>query len=347
MTLPCRITTLGLIALLFQGIPATARVLKTKIERVPVKIQRLYKASASTVKVSVKDERAPDPLLASGNFGFGSRVGFYTEDPAAVQKAIETAALDALPVLGLKQGEGVTLEIALKELRVDSFVKLGPLPHGIAYLRASVSVRSGDGKVQSEHAQQLAVHARGPLNILFARLGWALAATALPEALALEPDAVPVADLARALGESSEEAFLEQATIWAGIAGAQNPSMAGRLLALFRTAEKWNVSENALLSLATMKSPLAMQEIQGILTGTNKVKNWDTKDAARSWHLIRALSILGEKSLTARIPKVSVFPEILTDLVSFLDTGRIPPFDPKTTAEISKLRDEARKTLGN
>ena len=348
MRLPVRsVLPLVLVPLLLPAAPASAAVMKAKLEPVPVKVGRLWAESPRTVTIVVKDERPADPLIAYGVMGFNKLFGFYTEDPESVPKAIQKAVTDALGVLGLKEGKDAVLEVTLKELRVDAFAPpFGALPNEIAYGRAEAALKPASGEAPPPVPVRIVLYASSQVSVIFARIGWEIAASALPASLGLVPDPEAVRALCARLAREKEDDVLEQGTTWLGYAGGKEPVVAERLLALFRTAEDQSVYQGAAVALARLGAPGAKEEIDSVLAGKKKLPEWDPAgDAENAWHLLYALHLLGEKELAAKVPPVERWREKLTGLVGYLETGQVPPDDPKFAPEIAKAREKATKKM--
>jgi hypothetical protein len=324
-----------------------ARVVKGKLGPVPVTVARLFAASSQTVRVVVRDERAPDPLTAWGKFGSATLTGFCGERPDEVPAAIERGARDALTVLGLQAGSDISLEIAIKEMRVFVVsVKYSLTSHVTAYMVATAAVRSGETEVAPASPLLIALYGEGVIAQAFARLGWESAARVLPGALGLKPDPAAVAALLAQMNVTKDEKLLEQGAFWSAFAGREDAATIPMLSKLFHTAKNPSVSEAELLALAEMKAPGVKDEVLAILAGREKLKDWEPKkDTRRAWILLEALALFGERDLTARMPKVDVYPEMLTDLVGFRETGKIPEVSPADAKALAALRAEAQAKL--
>ncbi|KAA0256426.1 hypothetical protein FBQ97_07925 [Acidobacteria bacterium ACD] len=344
---PTRVLFPLLAALLSAPPPAAAAVVKARIEPFPPKVGRLYAESPRAVKVVVRDERPADPLVAWGVMGFNKLIGFYVEDPGEVPKAIQRGATDALAVLGVKEGEGAMLEVAVKELRIDAFAPpFGALPNEIAYGRVEVALKPAEGEAPPPVPVRIVLYGSKPISVLLARIGWEVAGRAFPGLLGLAPDPEAVRALCARLGREKDDDVLEHGATWLGFAGAGEPAAAERLLALFRTAEDQSVYQAAAVSLGRLGTPGAEEELDAVLTRKKKLPEWDPAgDAENSWHLLYALHLLGEKDLAARVPPVERWREKLTALVGFLESGQLPPEDPKLAPELAKAREKATKKM--
>lgn len=334
-------------SLLVPAAPAGAAALEARFEPYPLKVGRLYAESPRAVKVVVKDERPADPLIAYGLMGFDKLVGFYAEDPAEVPRAIQKGATDALRVLGLTEGEGATLEVTLSELKIDAFAPpFGAVPNEVVYGRAEVALTPAGGEAPPPVRVRLVLYGSRQISVLFARIGWEVAGSAFPGLLGLSPDAEAVKALLARLGREKDDDVLEQGATWLGFAGAADRTAAERLLSLFRTAEDQSVYQAAAVALGRLGANGAKEEIEAVLSGAKKLPEWDPAgDAENAWHLLYALHLLGEKDLAPKVPKVERWREKLTDLVGFLETGRVPPDDPKLAPELAKARAKATKKM--
>ncbi len=347
LRIPTRLLLPVLAVLVVPTQPGAAAVVKARFEPYPLKVGRLYAESPRAVKVVVRDERPADPLVAYGLMGFSKLIGFYVEDPGEVPKAIQKGAADALAVLGVKEGEGATLEVVVKELRIDAFAPpFGALPNEIAYGRVEVSLDPAGGEATRPVPVRIVLYGSKAVSVLFARIGWEVAGSAFPGLLGLSPDADAVKALCARLGREKDDDVLEQGATWLGFAGAGEAAAAERLQALFRSAEDQSVYQAAAVSLGRLGTPGAEEELDAVLTRKKKLPEWDPAgDAENSWHLLYALHLLGEKDLAARVPPVERWREKLTALVGFLESGQLPPEDPKLAPELAKAREKATKKM--
>jgi hypothetical protein len=334
------------VALLAAG-GAPAAVLKVKLDPIPVKVDRLYERTPRAVRIVVKDARPPDPLIAWGVMGNDTLSGFYAESPEAVPKAIERAASDALAVFGLRRGDETVVEITLKVLRVDAFMPPFStiLPNVITYGVADVVVKPSSGEARPATTVTVVQWGSKPIPISFSRFAWEVAARGVAPALELVPDGESVRSLAVRLGREKDKEVLEQGAVWLGAAGAKEPAAAERLLALFRSGGDQSVAEAALVALARLGAPGLLEEVDGVLSGRTKVKGWEADDAEKVWHLLLAEHLLGEKSLGPKVPALRRQREKLTDLLAFLDGGRLPEVEPKHAKDLAEARDKAAKKM--
>ncbi|MDQ5872244.1 MAG: hypothetical protein M3547_08590, partial [Acidobacteriota bacterium] len=87
-------------------------------------VGRLFPESTETIRVVVRDERATDPVLIAGMMERAlmgpALVGQYSEKPNAAAWLFETAAKEAVEVLGMKVGDGGhVLELSVRDFRVE------------------------------------------------------------------------------------------------------------------------------------------------------------------------------------------------------------------------------------
>ncbi len=342
-----------LLAFLAGPRPASAvGLLRVNVEPYQAKVGRLFRASPVPVKVVFRDERPPDPLLAYGTGGPGTLIGIYPKRAASVPPILEGAVREAAAVMGVAPGEkeGATLEVNLKVLRVDVAWALLSTVNCIAYgVVETVFHPAGGGEaVRVLHHPAAFESAGGDPDKVVARMLtrplWEATAEGLRDALHAEPDADAVARLRAALVKSRDDDEKGDMAFWLGYAGVKDPAAAEALFAVFRTAEGQNVYESAAVALAQLGAPGAKEEFEALLSGAKKLKEWDPRDdAEEAWHLLRGLALLGEKDLAPKIPPVKRYRRKLTDLLAFVDTGKVPETDPTDAEVVAKAREKAAK----
>jgi hypothetical protein len=332
-----------------------AAVVKTDLAPYRAKVGRLFRPGPP-VRIAFRDESPPDPLVAWGVGGPGTLMAFYPESAAALQAVLEAAPREAAAVLGVANGAGgeagASLEVVLKERRVDlAWGAFGSVNY-IGYALVETLFRKAAGEEPERMLHRAAVYetwSGQPKNVLpriLSRPIWEATATALQRALRPQPDPEAVSRLVAETGTSKEDEVRGDMVFWLGWAGGQDPAVAEALFALFRTAKAQALYENAAVALARLGAPGAREEFRSVLDGTKKLKEWDPgDDAEEAWHLLRALSLLGEKELGAKTPAVKRYREKLADLVAFLEAGTVPRTGGKDAETLQGARDKAAKKM--
>jgi hypothetical protein len=346
----------ALVAALFGLVPVldlSAALFKVKkLESAVAGVGRLFPESSETVRVVVKDERPPDPVLVAGMMERAlmgpALMGFYSEKADTAAELFGAAAREAVDILGMKNGDGgATLELLVKDFRVEYVAhNFGGINY-LAYGNLATSLRGADGAELAAKTFRWASwdsSLKIPWPSIYARAAWEAAAQTLAAAYPKKADPAALQRVLSSLATAKEDAAAH-AVFWLGLAGTDDPAASEKLFSLFRTAEDQTIYEWAALSLARLGAAGAREEFEAVLSGSKKLKEWDPReDAEEAATLLRALAILGATDLAQKIPPtVQRHRDRLTELAQFLATGEMPKMSPKLEAELQKAR--AKKGL--
>jgi hypothetical protein len=327
------------------SVPFVAHV---PLERVAVSAGLMGQERSTGVAVVIHDAR-PHPavlgLLTSTMQPDRIHWMFATEKPDEVAGVFRTAAKGAVEKLGFKEGTDVTLEITIRNFRVDLH-QSGSLANCIGYGEIDAVLEGNDRTVLRSRSFSVTFWedagngtgfgeiARHGISRLYALAAWEVTAGILEEQF--PPGALPAIGPALALAKQSEDAFTRRESIfWIGLTAAGDESAPGELLVLVRSSQEQEVREASAEALGMLGATGARGELDGILSSSTKLPQWDMEDTENVWYLLKSLHALGEKGLEGQIPKTKALnmPSRLTDLLVFLDTGKIPPLSASRQAD--------------
>lgn len=344
--------SLALLALVpLAGLAAPLGRLK-KLEPVAAGVGRLYPESSETIRIVVKDERPADPVLIAGMMERAlmgpALIGQYSEEPNAAARLFEAAAKEAVEVLGMKVGDGgPILELTVPAFRVEWVAHNFGGVNVLAFGNLQTSLKGADGAELAAKTFRWASwdsSLKIPFLSTYARAAWEATARTLLAAFPKKAEPAAIQRVLSSLATAREDAA-SHATFWLGIAGADDPAVTDKLVSLFRSAEDQTMYEWAALSLARLGAPGVREELEAVLSGAKKLKEWDPReDAEEAFTLVNALGTLGVADLATKIPPtIERHRERLTDLVQFLATGEMPKMSTKLSEELTKAR--AKKKL--
>jgi hypothetical protein len=333
------VTLLGFLPVV--GLAALFKV--KKLEPAVAGVGRLFPESSETIRVVVKDERPADPVLVAGMMDRAlmgpALMGYYSEKADAAAELFGTAAREAVEVFGMKNGDGgAVLELAVKDFRVEYVAhNFGGINY-LAYGNLSTSLKAADGAELAAKTFRWASwdsSLKIPWPSIYARA----AAHTLSAAYPKKADPAALQRVVSSLATAKEDAA-SHAVFWLGLAGRDDPAVTEKLFSLFRGAEDQTIYEWAALSLARVGASGAREELEAILSGSKKLKEWDPReDAEEAATALRALAILGEADVASKIPAtIQRHRERLTELAQFLATGAMPKMSPKLAQELEKAK---------
>ena len=328
----------------------------SKIKEIPPLssgVGRLFPESAETIKIVVKDERPPDPVLIAGLMEralmSAALIAGYSENPRAAAEMFEGGAKEAVQVLGMKTGDGHVLELTIKDFRVEQVAHAFGGLNMIAYGNLQTSLKSPDGAELAAKSFRYASwdsSIKLPFPTAYARAAWEAAAKTLQAAFPKKPDPEAIQRvLATTSDKTKDDDKRTFAIYWLGLVGQDVPAVPEKLFALFRQDNDQTIYENSAVALARLNAPGAKEEFEAVVTGTTKLKEWDPRtDAEETFTLLHSLAILGGTELDKKIPPtVERHRERLKDLVHFHETGESPKMSAKLADELTKAK--AKKKL--
>lgn len=331
---------------------AATIVSKLELKPVPAGVGRLFPESAQMIRVVVQDQRPPDPFVVSGvgDAGFGRRVlqGFYTQHPRVVPELFEAGAREAVEILGMKSGEGAVLELSILEFRVELAPPAFGLPNFIAYGRVEAVLKSPEGEELARATHPAASWETASqweaVAAAYTKAAWEASARTLLSRFPGQPDPDAIRRLLASLDTNKNQRQRDYAIFWLGLVGREAPEVAEKLFAVFRKEPEQSVRQSAALALAMHAAPGARAEFEALLSGAQKLPQWDARDdAEEAWHLLRGLALLGVTDLAPMVPPIKRHRDKLQDLLRFQDTGEIPRMDPKDMAELTRKLEKKRK----
>lgn len=343
---------------LFLSLPCEAKVKKVPLQSLPKAwsprfegVDRLFAASSEVVRVVARDERSAGEILGVRRGKGTERDFFAVENPGAVARFVEASSSEALPLLGLRAGEGGSvLEITISDFWIESYDFGGHWAAGnfLAWGRVGAVLKSSDGK--EVFAQRLTLPmfyllapGGAPKTIglstsyLLERLAWEVTASTLIPGLSLEPDRGQVQKL---FDFPVRNTPIGRANVvfWLGFAGKDDPGVIDWMYRTFRTAEGQKVYQEAAIALARLRAPGAAEELEAVLTGKKKLEEWESDDAEQASYLLRALGMLGVRDLARKIPATPNLRPELESFVRLQETGEMPAMSPGEKAAFEKAK---------
>lgn len=337
--------------LLLAPLAGRALTVLQRVEPKPLswRIERLFPASSETVRVVVtRDERLVPWLLAShaGKSGpYNLYQGFYNENARAVADLFEAGGREAVEVLGMKAGDGgATLEITIKDFRIQLAPPQFGLPNYITYGDVRTALKSADGADLGAGSFRVAnwetsrAPAQDVVSAAYLRAAWEATVRTLLDHFPKKPEPEAIARLLASLETTPDEYRRVYPIFWLGLVARDEPAVVEKLYTLFRANEDQTTYEAAAVALARLSAPGAREEFEAMLAGSKKWKEWDPRgDAEEAFVLLHSLALLGVTDLGARVPPtLQRHREKMPDLVRFHSTGEIPKPTPKELEELTE-----------
>ena len=333
------------------SIPAAYKV-PLRIE--PCEIGRSAGENRPGIAVEVHDARADPRLVSATTVVDPDRVYlvYGAQKPADVAAIFQAAGRGAADALGFGTGTDLTVDLTVKEFRVDMHGR-GTAQNLIAYGIIDTVLRSSDGEVVRSRAARVTYwedtrglatfgQVGGLLSRMYRQAAWEATVGILREQY---PD-IPAAALrsAMSLSGKGDDAHRREAIFWIGLLGSpSDPSVESTLLGLFRTGDDQSLEEAAAEAIGMVRLESARPELDAVLAGKKKLSGWDNEDTESVWYLLKALENLGATDLAHRIPPggPADMRSRLVDLLGFLATGQLPAMTPQR----AKDWDEGRQKL--
>lgn len=334
-------------------------LVSSPLQFAPVDTGKLV-AGDRPLTVVVKDERPADAILAGGLLGpkgeegDGLYFGYVPEKPGELAALVESAAKEAATILGFAPGAsgGPTLEIALKSFRIDLYRSSGFSPmncagYGLVAAKltgpAGEPLQARDVKVafyeNTSPAMSMKEVTREALSRIYTQAAWEAIAALLVPQYALKGDPAALARVLDAMGSDKDEIRNRRRAYWLGVLGKDDPRVRTKLLDVFRNSKDPRFREGAVEALGRFGATEARDDILKALSGA-PLGDWKIKDAEQAWYLVKALWMMGETDLAAKVPPPHR--KQIADEIAFLTTGELPPLGQKESQELSKARQRRK-----
>ena len=321
----------------------------------------VFEPTERSVTIIVRDERPYKLFVAGAQVGPGAGkgkgfyIGYATEKNEDLAPFVQAAANDALRNLGVKAGAGMTLEIVIRDFRIDLVRMSGFSPMNcIGYGILEASLKGPDGSEIRKKTLQVADWEdtvpvgsmkevqKEAISRIFSHAAWETTASILLDEWKLTPNAAEIERLVKGLDKVKDEIPAGEQIFWLGLSRDSGDQVKDKLLSILKTSKESKLREAAAKALGRLGAAQLRDEVSRILSGDAKSGDWDTTDTEQVWYLIDSLAALGEKDLRARVPATGMnMPQKVQDLVSFRETGEIPKAG---AAELEK-RAKAEETL--
>ncbi len=361
MKFTLREALLGAAAALCVGcVPTT--FIQAPLQRPQADAGRLYDAHAASVTVTVKDERPADSFLGGGILGPNSDKGegiflaYQPETPDQLREYMEGSAKAALDAFNFTSGPAYSLEVRLKAARIDMYRYSGFSPMNcIGYMDIETAVKGPDGQEKAKEFKLTYYENTTPAMSMKEVVEEAVSRIyhqAVMESVVstLQTQFPGVADpkaLARTMSTvktSPNEIAARELVFLVGLTGREDQATKDGMVALFRTAKEQRVREGALEAVGMLGVTSQTSDIQGVLSGKQKIGDWDKDDTEEVWYMLKSLHLLGTPDLAHQIPvsdKLNGGARLKT-LVDFMDNGQIPALSEKEKQGLEGLRKNAK-----
>jgi hypothetical protein len=348
------------------GEAARGKVVVAPLRNDPPNVGVLFHPRDEVVEIVVVDDRPDRDFVAGAILGPGAErdkgifIGYATETVDGLARFVETAATDAVGVLGMSTGPGYRLQITLREFVVDLYRLSGFSPMncmGYGTIDTVLSDPAGAVVVERtfrpafyEHRtpkgsmKEVATHA---LSRIYEQAAWQATVGTLLEYFAPDPDLDQVRLVLAGLGGYDKEVPERQAIFWLGISGIATPEVRDGLLDVFRSHEGQKVHQAAAEALGLLGIEEARAEIVEVLSGDVELGEWDLTDNEQVWYLVHALALLGETDLEAHVPDTDMrMRSTVEDLIRFHRTGATPQHGAVALEKLEKNREKLAKKRG-
>jgi phosphoglycolate phosphatase-like HAD superfamily hydrolase len=265
-----------------------------------------------------------------------------------IAELFEAGAMEAVEILGMKPGEGALLELSIQEFRVEIAPPPFGLPNFISHGRVEAVLKSPEGEELARGTYPAASWETASkweaVAAAFTKSAWEASARTLLSRFSGQPDPDAIQRVLASLDTNKDQRQRDYAVFWLGLVGRDNPAVAEKLFDLFRKEQEQSVRQSAAVALAMLLAPGAREQFEALLSGGQKLSQWDPRgDAEEAWHLLRGLWLLGVTDLGSKVPPIKRHRDKLEDLLRFQQTGEIPRMDPKDMAELTRKLEKKRK----
>lgn len=344
--IPCTIVVLATLSL---SLPAAAAKLE-KVDFTAAKagVGPLLPAAPETIKVVLKDERPEPDVLYCGLVGLqGVFVGQTPSKPEMVATAMEGDATEAVEILGFKLGEGHTLEITVKDIRIDVYAFVGAI-NLIGFGKLDTVLKGPDGATLTSKSFRLAswistASGKWPIPYMYARFLWEAVARTLVPQFPRDPNPEAVKAVLTKLDTLKDIGERTNLITWLGLLGKPAPGVIEKLLQIFRTEEDQTLYETAAISLARLATPEVRDELLAVAARTKVLKEWDPGDAEEGWTLTYAIHLMEIPDLKARAPRLKDDKVRQAELYAYLETGEPPRRSEKLEKKLAEAREKLKK----
>jgi hypothetical protein len=319
---------------------------------------RIYPAQPAKVAVVVKDARPADAILSAGivgpngDKGEGIFLAYQTETPEQMTQLMQDSAKAGLAAFGFADGPAYTLEVHLKDSRIDMTRYSGFSPMNcIGYCHLETVLKTPDGQAKTRTFKLAYFENTTPMMSMkevakeaVSRIYHQAVVEAVVTTLQDQfPGAAEPAALERVLTAaktSTEQVTARELVFMLGLTAKGHAPTQNGLVELYQTSKTQRVRQGALEAVGMLGVTAQAADLQAMLSGAKKYPDWDMTDMEEVWYVLKALHLLGVKDLSGKIPAGEMKGGArLGALVEFLRSGTIPPL----TAQEADLLAKARK----
>ncbi|HJU84364.1 MAG TPA: hypothetical protein VJ600_09140 [Holophagaceae bacterium] len=323
---------------------------------------RIYAPRPATLSVTVKDERPAGAFLGGGilgpnsDKGEGIFLGYQTETPEQLRQHLEGSAKEAIAAFAFTAGPAYSLELRLKDARIDMYRYSGFSPMNcIAYIHMETSIKGPDGQEKTKTfkltyyenttpAMSMKEVVKEAVSRIYHQAALEAVMTTLQEQFPGAAEPASLANVMAVLKTTTNDDSAREVVFLLGLTGKEDPATKDAVVSLFRTSPSQRIREGALEAVGMMGIASQTEDIQSLLAGKVKIGAWDKDDTEEVWYMLKTLHLLGVPDLKARIPvsdKLSGGARLKT-LVEFMDSGKIPPLTDSEKASADKLRQNTK-----
>ena len=349
---------LGLFLLSGCSLPIVER---SALQTVPTKVGTAYPARPDGFTIVVRDERADDAVIGGATSPSQANrmlVLFATDKSGETAGYFKAAAETARSVLGFADGGDATLELTIKRFFVDMH-RYGAMGFSamncIGYGEIDAALKSSDGAVLRSRTTRVVYWedttpvssikevVREAVGRIYTQAAWETTVGILLEqwpSTAEKAELNRLLALARGPGEDVER---REAVFWLGLVGRGDGSVSEGLVGLFRASKDQKIAEGAAEAIGMLGIASARAELEGVLSGSVRLPDWENNDTENVWYLLKALAALGTPDLEGRIPPGIKLRAKLTDLLRFVEKGAFPELTEAQREDLEKGKQKLKQ----
>ncbi len=312
------------------------------------------------LQVEVADNRPVKEIYGGGLALIDSGVFIaYSADPGiSLAQYLEKTGTEASQVLGFTPGTGGgILKVGVNEFWIDLYRFTGFSPMNcIGYGSLTVDFAPKSAEPSQSRTFKLAYYEnttpawsmeevpKEAMSRIYSQAIWEALGKTVLESGSPPPDANGLGKLLQMIDTETNDRTARELIFWLGLVGRDDQQAREKLLQIFRNTQEQRRRQAAVEALGMLGVQEARAEIVDILSGARKIGYWSNNDAEEVFYLLKALFYLGEKNLQEYIPKQDFRArKKVEELVSFLNTGKIPELHPNAKPFFEEIQGELKK----
>ncbi len=312
------------------------------------------------LQVEVADNRPVKEIYGGGLALIHSGVFIaYSADPGiSLAQYLEKTGTEASQVLGFTPGTGGgilkvgvnefwIISLPLHRLQSDELHRLWVAHRRLCPKSAELSQSRTFKLAYYENttpAWSMEEVPKEAMSRIYSQAIWEALGKTVLESGSPPPDANGLGKLLQMIDTETNDRTARELIFWLGLVGRDDQQAREKLLQIFRNTQEQRRRQAAVEALGMLGVQEARAEIVDILSGARKIGYWSNNDAEEVFYLLKALFYLGEKNLQEYIPKQDFRArKKVEELVSFLNTGKIPELHPNAKPFFEEIQGELKK----